>query len=57
MQLHEYENNSLLISFEDNFPDGDLLSEAGQRQLLLWFKEHRGAMWREIFCDGCPEVC
>jgi hypothetical protein len=33
-----------------------LLNDSEQRELLLWFKEHRPMMWRDIFCDDCPEV-
>jgi hypothetical protein len=32
------------------------LNDSEQRELLLWFKEHRPMMWRDIFCDDCPEV-
>jgi hypothetical protein len=33
------------------------LNDSEQRELLAWFREHRPMMWRDIFCDGCPEVC
>jgi hypothetical protein len=33
-----------------------LLNDSEQRELLIWFKEHRLIMWRDIFCDDCPEV-
>jgi len=34
-----------------------VIDEFEQRELLLWFKTHRPMMWRDIFCDDCPEVC
>lgn len=33
------------------------LRENAQRQLLVWFKINKPEMWRDIFCDDCPEVC
>jgi len=32
------------------------LDNEEQRQLLLWFKQNRPEMCRDIFCDGCPEA-
>ncbi len=33
-----------------------IMGEEEQRQLLIWLKDNRPAMVREILCDGCPEV-
>ena len=34
-----------------------VLIEKEQRELLVWFKNNKPELWREIFCDDCPEVC
>jgi len=34
-----------------------VIEEPEQRELLVWFKNNKPELWREIFCDDCPEVC
>lgn len=36
--------------------DRGLLEDRDQRQLLIWMRNNRLEMVREILCDGCPEV-
>ena len=38
-------------------PTRALLNDKDCRKILLWFKENKSDMWRDIFCDDCPEVC
>jgi len=35
---------------------GDGIAVTEQRELLIWFKNNRPMMWKDIFCDDCPEV-
>ncbi len=33
-----------------------VMQDEDQRQLLIWLKDNRLDLVREILCDGCPEV-
>jgi len=52
MQIQEDGDEIIILSANSRW-----ISEKDQRELLLWFKTHRPMMWRDIFCDDCPEVC
>lgn len=38
-------------------PDRVLLNDKDCRKVLLWFRENKPEMWRDIFCENCPEAC
>ena len=66
MEISEASHGDVtILSYHDNYCNTqsgtrkhiEILSVVEQRELLLWFKEHRPEMWQEIFCDDCPEVC
>jgi hypothetical protein len=52
--ITSYLANNIKIRSHDNIVN---LDEADQRFLIVWFKNNKPEVIREIFCDGCPEVC
>lgn len=42
----------IIISHESNVLG---LTESEQRELILWFKNHKPELLRDIFCEDCPE--
>lgn len=52
LQIQESGDDIIILNSESNW-----LSNTEQREVLMWFKEHRMEMLREILCEDCPEVC
>jgi hypothetical protein len=51
--ITEYLANNIKIREKTNIVN---LVEEDQRMLLVWFKHNKPELWRDIFCDDCPEV-
>jgi hypothetical protein len=55
LRVTEFKEGRVVIKPEEE--RDTLLVESECRELLVWFKNNKPDMWREIFCEDCPEVC
>ena len=57
MFMVEDHDTFIVISPVRTLMDSASLSELQLRTLLVWYRDNRKEMVRDILCDGCPEVC
>lgn len=50
MQIQDSGDEIIILNSESNW-----LNESEQRELLVWFKNNKPELLREIFCEDCPE--
>lgn len=56
LSIDEYIGADFVEFNRDNYSSRFIfVYEADQRKLLLWFKNNRPELWREIFCEDYPE--